>query len=187
MTTPNESQTRVVKPWAERVSLPTLVFSESACALVAMSTVVPFVTIVDKSIFLNASGREPMFTCMANQVRQALSSPAKFVSQPAFRWIFAVYGTTYVAANNFESLYHRFRPQKDAALAKFVATSGANVPMSLLKDRAFAKAFGAVDKPMTNPPSATLGLFFLRDCITIAASFTLVSHFIHFIYFIYSC
>lgn len=170
----SSSGTQKPEPWARRVSLPTLVLSESAAAVVAMLTVVPAVTIVDQSIFSNASGREPMFTCMKNELRRLLTNPRQFAAQPAFRWILFVYSSTYIVANNCESLHKRYLPAGNPEMSKFVGTSATNIGASMVKDRAFARLFGAVGHAAGPVPLQTLALFGARDAITVGASFTMV-------------
>ena len=54
---------------------------------------------------------------------------------------------------------------------KFVGSSAANVSLSVLKDKAFARMFGKGDpKPMHY---SSMGLFATRDSMTILASFSL--------------
>jgi hypothetical protein len=65
------------------------------------------------------------------------------------------------------------RPNETATF-KFVVTSATNVGMSVAKDRAFAHMFGAVGHAVHAVPLSAMGLFAVRDCITVGASFTLV-------------
>jgi hypothetical protein len=56
---------------------------------------------------------------------------------------------------------------------KFLATSTANVSLSIWKDSNFTKMFSATNMPSRPVPLATKGLFMLRDGFTIFASFNL--------------
>jgi hypothetical protein len=56
---------------------------------------------------------------------------------------------------------------------KFALTSATNVSLSILKDRAFAKMFKVNNTQPVRFPPASLGLFGVRDSLTILASFTL--------------
>lgn len=161
--------------FAKTASLMRIVVGETACAALSAAVVAPVIAIVDQSIFSNASGREKMGACIRRQISEMFRKPLTFVRQPSLAWIFAVYGSTYIAANNCETLYVRYT-QNSAEIPKFVVTSGANIGMSMLKDRAFASMFAAVGAPKRSVPSTSLALFGIRDCITIGASFTLVPY-----------
>lgn len=160
-----------------------IVVGESTCALITGALVAPAIALVDQSIFSSASGRESMMAC----IKRELKSPLVFLRSPACKWIFAVYSTTYIAANVGESLYQRAQvahvadtgqmsASTETATFKFAVTSATNITMSMAKDRAFARIFGAVGHAPHAVPVASLALFGLRDCITVGASFTLVPH-----------
>ncbi|POS83114.1 hypothetical protein EPUL_005883, partial [Erysiphe pulchra] len=57
-----------------------------------------------------------------------------------------------------------------SGVAKFIASSIANVGLSLFKDAKFAQMFGSQANPL-KVPSSSLTLFSMRDCLTIFASF----------------
>lgn len=84
-----------------------------------------------------------------------------------------VYGSTYTFANTLDTYMAttRNRPASSttSGIAKFSATSAANVSLSLVKDSQFTKMFGTVSaRPI---PPVTYGLFIVRDALTIFASF----------------
>lgn len=56
-------------------------------------------------------------------------------------------------------------------IPKFIGTTGVNTAVCIAKDREFTRMFGT--KAPTGLPWSTYGLFFVRDCITIFASFSL--------------
>jgi len=143
------------------------------CGLVAGFAVAPLVTIVDKAIVSNASGLEPLVPCLYRETVSLFTNPLRFLRQPAFRWMWFVFAGTYCTANSVGLLC-------DINDAKaFYPTAGftglANVCLNLLKDNAFAKMFskGAI-KPVPYP---SLGLFAVRDCMTMYGSFALPSTF----------
>lgn len=172
----------LIATFASKASLARLVLGEAFCAAVTAGSVAPAIAVVDQAIFSSASGREPMMRCIQREFARMVATPLQFVRSRAFLWIYAVYGTTYVVANVGESLYYRtvasdagyVSAANEAATFKFAATSGANIGMSIIKDRAFAHMFGAVGHATRAVPAASLALFGARDCITVAASFTLV-------------
>lgn len=144
---------------------------EVAAAIVSAGFVAPLISIIDKAIFSNASGKEPMVQSLVNSTKALVSSPLKFVRSASFLWIWFVYGGTYTTANSVETFCNR--NGQDWFYPKFVVSSTANVSLSLVKDRAFSKMFGVVaPKPV---PAASFGLFAARDSMTIAASFNMPS------------
>jgi hypothetical protein len=142
---------------------------ESISAILSALTVAPLISIVDKAIVSNASGKEPLLQCIVNGVKSCVFNPAHFFRQPSFLFIWGVYGGTYVVANSIEAICDR--SDTSSFYPKFVGSSVANVTLSVLKDRAFARMFGVGDpKPI---PVRSLGLFATRDTMTILASFSL--------------
>lgn len=146
--------------------------TSTAAAIVASAAASPLIAIVDKAITSNASGREPLWSCMKSGLRMLVKEPATFLRQPSFKWILGVYATTYLAANTTQLVCEL----KDTPwqYPKFLVTSGVNIAASVAKDRAFAKMFAKADAPTSRPfPLRSLGLFGLRDSLTIMASFNL--------------
>lgn len=133
------------------------------------SSTAPAISIVDKAIVSNASGLEPLVPSLINGIKTLFTKPAYFFKQPSFLFIWGVYSGTYVVANSIEAVCER--NEQDSLYPKFVGSSIANVTLSVLKDRAFARMFGVGDpKPM---PKVSFGCFATRDSMTILASFSL--------------
>lgn len=129
----------------------------------------PAISIVDKAIVSNASGLEKLVPALVNGVKTLVTKPLYFFKQPSFLFIWGVYSGTYIVANNIEALCER--SNQSPLYPKFVGSSVANVSLSVLKDKAFARMFGTGDpKPMK---LQSMGLFATRDSMTILASFTL--------------
>lgn len=129
----------------------------------------PAISIVDKAIVSNASGLEPLVPCLINGVKTLFTNPVYFFKQPSFLFIWGVYSGTYIVANSIEAICERRR--QSPFYPKFVGSSAANITLSVLKDKAFARMFGTGDpKPMK---ISSMGLFATRDCMTILASFSL--------------
>lgn len=148
---------------------------EAVTALVSTLTVAPVIAIVDKAIFSNASGKEPLATSIRNSVRAVVAHPITFLRGPSFWWIWAVYGGTYTIANCVSLACER--SGIDVDIPKFISTSAANVSLSVIKDRAFSRMYGVVaPKPV---PIPSLGLFATRDSLSILASFNLPSMIAH--------
>ncbi len=133
----------------------------------------PVISIVDKAITSNASGREPLWTCMGNGFKKLFKEPAHFFRQPSFVWIAFVYSGTYVVANLTQLVWELRSPTASWQTPKFVATSATNISLSMAKDRAFAKMFAQVGAPQRPFPVMSLGLFGMRDAMTVFASFNL--------------
>lgn len=129
----------------------------------------PAISIVDKAIVSNASGREALLPCMINGFKSLFTNPAYFVKQPSFIFIWIVYSGTYIVANCIEALCER--SATSPFYPKFVGSSVANVSLSVWKDRAFARMFGqGSPRPMA---FSSIALFGVRDSATILASFSL--------------
>lgn len=142
---------------------------ESSAAIACALSVAPAISIVDKAIVSNASGLEPLLPCLLNGIKTFLLNPVYFFRQPSFLFIWGVYSGTYIVANSVEALCER--RQQSSFYPKFVSSSGANVSLSILKDRAFAQMFGTGSpRPMS---WTSMTLFGTRDSMTILASFSL--------------
>jgi len=142
---------------------------ESFAAIISTLTVAPAISIVDKAIVSNASGLEPLVPCLINGIKTMVTKPLYFVKQPSFLFIWGVYSGTYIVANCTEAICE----YKDTSplYPKLFASSGANVSLSVLKDKAFAAMFGVGEvKPL---PLKSYALFATRDSATILASFSL--------------
>jgi hypothetical protein len=124
---------------------------------------------VDKAIVSNASGLEKLVPSLINGVKTLFTKPLYFFKQPSFLFIWGVYSGTYIVANSIEALCER--SNQSSFYPKFVGSSMANVTLSVLKDKAFARMFGTGEvKPMK---MKSMGLFATRDSMTILASFSL--------------
>lgn len=142
---------------------------EAAAATISAFSVAPAISIVDKAIVSNASGREKLVPSLISGVRTLFTQPLYFFRQPSFLLIWGVYSGTYIVANSIEALCER--SNRSSFYPKFVGSSVANVTLSVLKDKAFAKMFGTGEvKPMH---AKSMGLFATRDSMTILASFSL--------------
>ncbi|KAI9158245.1 membrane protein [Paramyrothecium foliicola] len=147
-----------------------LVGAASAGFLVA-----PIISIIDRSIMENASGRNSFANSIRSSLRTLFLRPhAIFLSKP-FALIFLLYGGTYLTANAFDTASSTVRNRPANAVSsgtgKFAASSAANVALCVYKDNVFVRLFGppgVVPRPVT---PASYALFALRDCLTIFASF----------------
>jgi hypothetical protein len=142
---------------------------ESSAAVISAVSVAPAISIVDKAIVSNASGLEPLLPCLINGIKTLFTKPVYFFKQPSFLFIWGVYSGTYIVANCTEAIceYNETSP----FYPKFITSSCANVTLSVLKDKAFARMFGVGEaRPL---PLRSYALFATRDSATILASFSL--------------
>jgi len=105
-------------------------------------------------------------------MRSLAFHPAYFFRQPSFLFIWGVYSGTYIVANSIEATYER--SNQSSFYPKFLGSSVANITLSVLKDKAFAKMFADPSKPTPKPMAFTsYACFASRDSMTILASFSL--------------
>ncbi|ORX91567.1 hypothetical protein K493DRAFT_317179 [Basidiobolus meristosporus CBS 931.73] len=147
-----------------------LLLTDLSSALVSSAFVAPLVAIIDKSVVSNASGRQSLSDGLRAGLKDLFTAPHKFVKQPTFMIMFAVYSGTYAIANWTETVCNYY--DKPWQFPKFVTSSVANIGLSLLRDKLLAQWFGSSAKPRPLPP-LSYGCFIARDCLTIAASFNL--------------
>ena len=130
--------------------------------------VTPINTIVDKSIIENANGKTNLWTGVIKGFKKLFLQPGKFFSAYEFRWIFLVYGSTYVTSNLSDHLRLSW---VDPAISKLFLTFTVNTTLSLFKDKALAQKLGHGEARKF--PISALNLFFMRDLVAIASAFTL--------------
>ncbi|RIA83979.1 hypothetical protein C1645_800154 [Glomus cerebriforme] len=135
----------------------------------AAFSVAPFITIVDRSIIENTSGRNKLGAALKSGFVNLLTKPHRFIRAPSFLLVFGVYFTTYAAANSIDTICERL--DKDSQSPKFLGTTIANMTTCIYKDRAFTRMFGTVAPK--GLPLISYGMFITRDALTIAASFNM--------------
>eukprot|EP00842_Homolaphlyctis_polyrhiza_P000974 jgi/Hompol1/1878/HPOL_004979-RA len=131
--------------------------------------VAPLISIVDKAIFANASGTQPLFQGIVSGLTTLATKPLYFVRQPAFLLIWGVYSGTYIVANSIQAICDR--RSIPWQIPKFIGSSVANVSLSVAKDLYFTRAFGT--GPARPVPFGSYSLYTVRDSLTIFASFNL--------------
>ncbi|CAG8617266.1 3769_t:CDS:2 [Acaulospora morrowiae] len=138
-------------------------------AALAAFIVSPFITIIDRSIIENASGRATLSTSLKKGFHSLFSRPFAFIRTPSFLLVFGVYSATYSTANTIDTICSF--ASRDSQTPKFIGTTLVNLSTCIYKDRAFTRMFGMVAPK--GLPLGTYGLFAARDSLTIAASFNL--------------
>ncbi|KAI0482238.1 hypothetical protein GGR56DRAFT_663243 [Xylariaceae sp. FL0804] len=161
------------QPWNTK-NLGLRLASDCASAACAASLVAPIISIIDRSIMENASGRRSLGASLRASLASLAARPrAALLSRPV-ALIFMVYGGTYLVANGLDTaaatVARRPAAHVTAGPAKFAASSGANIGLCIYKDQVYVRLFGPSGPPRPVPP-ATYALFALRDCLTIFASF----------------
>ncbi|KAF4552843.1 Hypothetical protein D9617_8g048550 [Elsinoe fawcettii] len=149
--------------------------ADGAAALSAGALVAPLITMIDKAIIENASGKRPLMPSLKASFAYLLTRPHLFVTSKPFLLILSLYTGTYFTANALDTTQSTLRDQPASSVSsgpsKFLATSTANLSLCLYKDSQFTRMFGTVSsRPVPGP---TYALFAARDCLTIFASFNL--------------
>ncbi|KAI8613632.1 hypothetical protein BC830DRAFT_462589 [Chytriomyces sp. MP71] len=131
--------------------------------------VAPFVTIIDKSLTSNVSGRGSLSASLGDGLKTFAKNPVSFMTKPSFLAVFAVFAGTYITNNAVETVF--LHQHLNPATPKFLIGSSANVGLNMWKDMLFTKWFATVaPKPL---PRASYALFALRDTMTVSTSFVL--------------
>ncbi|KAF2824447.1 hypothetical protein CC86DRAFT_354509 [Ophiobolus disseminans] len=149
---------------------------DALSASAAGALVAPIITMIDKGIIENASGRNSLGDSLKQSAKELLLRPHRFIGSKPFALIFSLYFGTYFTANTIDTIsstLHSTPPSSTTSgTPKFLATSAANLTLCLYKDNKFTQLFGSAgsSRPV---PLPTFALFTIRDCLTIFASFNL--------------
>jgi len=170
------------------------VAADALSAGAAGALVAPIITMIDKGIIENASGRNTLGDSLKQSARELMLRPHRFIGSKPFALIFvrptstsvpthqancvctqSLYFGTYFTANTIDTISSTTNSTQPSATTagptKFLATSTTNLALCLYKDNKFTQLFGSTS---TRPvPLPTFALFTIRDCLTIFASFNL--------------
>ncbi|GLD99122.1 hypothetical protein PINS_up007840 [Pythium insidiosum] len=145
--------------------------SRFGCDLVAATvssfSVSPFITILDRAMAENASGKRSLMHGVKELSAWCIKHPIQFCKNQGFRWIFGLYTATYATANTLNS-YFEWK-EEDGQMVTLGATTLVNMSSVIAKDSAFARMYGVV-KPRPFP-LASIGLFAIRDSLTVVSCF----------------
>ncbi|KAL7932920.1 hypothetical protein V8C35DRAFT_66204 [Trichoderma chlorosporum] len=151
--------------------------ADATSAACAGALIAPIITIIDRSIMENASGRNSLAASIRSSLRTLLLRPQSLVFSRPCALVFALYAGTYMTANSLDTAASAMANRPAASVTsgpgKFAASSAANVGLCVYKDQVFVRLFGppgAVPRPV---PLPSYLLFTMRDCLTIFASFNL--------------
>ncbi|KAH7035636.1 uncharacterized protein B0I36DRAFT_239117 [Microdochium trichocladiopsis] len=144
-------------------------------AFCAASMVAPVISIIDRSIMENASGRATLSDSLKSSFRNLLLRPQTVLFSKPVALIVMLYGGTYLTANTLDTctatVKNRPATLVTSGTTKFFASSASNIGLCIYKDAVYVKMFGPATgspRPVSLPSYA---LFTLRDCLTIFASF----------------
>lgn len=138
-------------------------------SIVTAAIVAPAAAILDKGITQHAAGAKSLWQSVVSSVRTVVVSPASFLRSPDYGWLFALYSLTYFSANSAETICASLNI--DRTVPQLALSTGANMTMSIAKDRAFARAFGVILP--TRLPASSYACWLGRDAISMFFFFTL--------------
>ncbi|KAI0021632.1 hypothetical protein F4780DRAFT_737121 [Xylariomycetidae sp. FL0641] len=171
---PVEMPSKLQPPWNTK-NLGLRLAADLTSAACAASMVAPLISIIDRSIMENASGRRSLGESLRSSFRALALRPRGMLLSKPVALIFMLYGGTYLTANGLDTAASTLRAQPAAAVttgtAKFAASSAANVGLCIFKDQVYVKLFGPTGGPPRPVPLPSYLLFTARDCLTIFASF----------------
>ncbi|EEU40759.1 uncharacterized protein NECHADRAFT_90835 [Fusarium vanettenii 77-13-4] len=171
----NTKATTSTSPTWNTKNLGFRVLADAASAASAASLVAPLIAIIDRSIMENASGRNTLAASIKSSLRTLLLRPHTLLLSKPTALIFCLYGGTYLTANAVDTasstVSNRPASSVTAGTTKFAASSAANIGVCIYKDQVFVRLFGPPGVTPRPVPMASYGLFALRDCLTIFASF----------------
>ncbi|KAK9774702.1 hypothetical protein SCAR479_08522 [Seiridium cardinale] len=168
-----EVKAQLQKTWNTK-NLGLRVAADFASAASAACLIAPLISVIDRSIMENASGRQSMASALKSSLSTFLIRPHALLFSKPVALIFMVYGGTYLTANTLDTatstVHNKPATHVTAGTLKFASSSAANVGLGIYKDQVYVKLFGPSGPPRPVPlPSYVL--FTLRDCMTIFASF----------------
>jgi hypothetical protein len=148
---------------------------ELGCAFTASLLVSPLVSIIDKAIVQEISCVRSLTSSMANATKEMVFQPKAFFNGLSFRLTFCVYFGTYAVANLSEAAldFFKIKDEHTRKTYKVGCASVANVSLLAWRDSIFARAFsgGASANKPAKTPMRTIGLFAVRDTVTMGATF----------------
>ncbi|KAF2877412.1 hypothetical protein BDV95DRAFT_625309 [Massariosphaeria phaeospora] len=152
--------------------------ADALAASAAGVLVAPLITMIDKGIIENASGRNTLGESLRASARELLLKPHRFLTGKPFALIYILYFGTYFTANTIDTasstMHNTPLSSTTAGTPKFLATSTSNLALCLYKDNRFTQLFGPASSSSARPvPLPTFLFFTVRDCLTIFASFNL--------------
>lgn len=163
----NPSLPNDVEASSKSIGLGQQLVIDTVAGTIASFGVSAFITVLDRSIIENAAGVTSISNGIKRLSKDLIRNPLGFIQRNEFKVVFGLYAATYVAANSTETICEW--QQVDHKVPKLIATTAVNMPLCVWKDRHFAVLFGVV--PKHHFPIVSLGLFAIRDFMTVVSSF----------------
>jgi hypothetical protein len=184
-------------------SLVPLVLADLGVAATSGALAAPFVAAIDTAITMNASGKGELWPSLQKELRTLTLRPLKYATGAPFRWLWAVFFSTYAAANTADTLSRAAgrSPEKyvlsastaanmTSAMAKVSSIAGvqrAHLPSPCARRAtthhcpppfhlcAQDRAFAQLYGVIAPRPApwSMYGAFFVRDILSMAFFFTL--------------
>lgn len=129
----------------------------------------PTNAIIDRSVIEYANGKQTIKEGVVGGFRQLFRRPVEFFGSFQFKWMFFVYGATYITNNLTD--HFPIIPNTSLPIQNLFFTFVANTICGILKDKAYIQHFGVSQARAF--PAASYVFLFLRDIITIASAFTI--------------
>ncbi|KAJ2992189.1 hypothetical protein NUW58_g2253 [Xylaria curta] len=112
-------------------------------AACAASMIAPVISIIDRSIMENTSGRNTLAESLKTSLRTLVTRPHTILFSRPVALIFMLYGGTYLTANTLDTASSTMRSKPATYVStgtdKFAASSAANVGLCIYKDQVYAK------------------------------------------------
>jgi len=144
------------------------VIGDYAAAATAAAMSAPLVACVDVAITKNTAGTERMWPSFFQEVSALARQPLAALRRPTVGWLFMLYVGTYGAANSVRTVTEARKV--DSTVPVLAASTVANGSISIAKDRAFARMFGAIQP--TTMPGMTYSVWLARDVLSVSFFFT---------------
>ncbi|KAI1913425.1 hypothetical protein LOZ12_003210 [Ophidiomyces ophidiicola] len=172
---------------------------DAASAAVAAALICPTVTVIDRAIIEKAAKGLAIRESLTSSLKELAIRPHRFFVSTPFLLIYTLYSCTYLTANVIDTVVSTMEDKHfshvSAGPMKFISTAFVNMSICVYKDSRFARIFGAQSQNSQGSPSpstlkagsaqchptriastpkipkVSLGLFCLRDSLTIFASF----------------
>lgn len=140
----------------------------TVAGLIAGATAGSIATFIDKAVVENISGKRTVLESLKDSAQQL--SPKRHQNLfSAYRAVAGVCAVTYLAANATEAVAGYYK--QDAVIPKLIVTTIVNTAASIKRDCILAGLYG---KGAVNTlPRASIGLFIIRDGLSMAGAFAL--------------
>jgi len=163
----------MASPPLQDAASPSLVRAYTADLLAAAGAgfvVAPMVSVVDRAMAENASGKQRLITSVQSSLRDIFFKAPEFFRSPQFLWMWLVFSSTYAAANVVDTTTKaRKMDTKSTGAAMWFSTTLVNTSTGIAKDRAYARMFGT--KSAERVPIGSYAAWLSRDAFFMGICF----------------